>query len=56
MGEADPSARLETRRPLPTRYTYLLGTSTPVVTLPMLRKVPYDPAQFVPVGRFRASQ
>lgn len=32
-------------------YTYLLGTSTPLVTLPMLRKVPYDPGTFVPVGR-----
>ncbi len=32
-------------------YTYLLGTSTALVTLPMLRKVPYDPKAFVPVGR-----
>jgi tripartite-type tricarboxylate transporter receptor subunit TctC len=32
-------------------YTYLLGTSTPIVTLPMLRKVAYNPSAFVPVGR-----
>lgn len=32
-------------------YSYLLGTSTPVVTLPMLRKVAYDPKAFQPVGR-----
>lgn len=32
-------------------YTYLLGTSTAIVTLPMLRKVSYDAKAFVPVGR-----
>jgi tripartite-type tricarboxylate transporter receptor subunit TctC len=32
-------------------YTYLVGTSTPIVTLPLLRKVSYDPKAFVPVGR-----
>ncbi len=32
-------------------YTYLLGTNTPVVTLPALRKVAYDPNAFIPVGR-----
>ena len=32
-------------------YTYLLGTSTSIVTLPVLRKVAYDPKAFVPVGR-----
>ena len=32
-------------------YTYLLGTSTAIVTLPMLRKTAYDPKAFVPVGR-----
>lgn len=32
-------------------YTYLLSTSTSIVTLPLLRKVAYDPKAFVPVGR-----
>ena len=32
-------------------YTFLLATSTAIVTLPMLRKVSYDPRAFVPVGR-----
>jgi tripartite-type tricarboxylate transporter receptor subunit TctC len=32
-------------------YTYLVGTSTPIVTLPLLRKVSYDPKAFIPVGR-----
>ncbi len=32
-------------------YTYLLGTATAIVTLPLLRKVSYDPKLFVPVGR-----
>ena len=32
-------------------YTYLLGTATPIVTLPLLRKTSYDPKAFVPVGR-----
>ncbi len=32
-------------------YTYLLGTSTSFVTLPILRKVNYDPKAFVPIGR-----
>ncbi|HEX4894678.1 MAG TPA: tripartite tricarboxylate transporter substrate binding protein [Hyphomicrobiaceae bacterium] len=32
-------------------YTYLVGTSTPVVSLPLLRKVSYDAKAFVPVGR-----
>ena len=32
-------------------YTYLLGTATAIVTLPLLRKVGYDPKAFVPIGR-----
>ncbi len=32
-------------------YTYLVGTTTPIVTLPLLRKVSYDPKAFIPVGR-----
>ncbi len=32
-------------------YTFLLGTATAIVTLPMLRKVAYDHKAFVPVGR-----
>ena len=32
-------------------HTYLLGTATSFVTLPMLRKVAYDPKAFVPIGR-----
>ncbi len=32
-------------------YTFYLGTTTPLVTLPLLRKVAYDPKAFVPVGR-----
>jgi tripartite-type tricarboxylate transporter receptor subunit TctC len=32
-------------------YTYLVGTSTPVVSLPLLRKVSYDAKSFMPVGR-----
>ncbi len=32
-------------------YTYLLGTSTSIVSLPVLRKVAYDASAFVPVGR-----
>ena len=35
----------------PDGYTFLLGTSTALVTLPMVRKVPYDHKAFVPVGR-----
>lgn len=35
----------------PDGYTFLLGTSTPIVTLPMLRKVAYDHKAFVAVGR-----
>jgi len=32
-------------------YTYLVGTTTSLVTLPLLRKLAYDPRAFVPVGR-----
>ena len=32
-------------------YTYLLGTSTSIVTLPLLRKVAYDAKAFMPIGR-----
>ena len=32
-------------------YTYLIGTTTSLVTLPLLRKLTYDPKAFVPVGR-----
>ncbi|MGE3917289.1 MAG: Bug family tripartite tricarboxylate transporter substrate binding protein [Hyphomicrobiaceae bacterium] len=35
----------------PDGYTFLLATSTAIVTLPLLRKVAYDPKAFVPVGR-----
>lgn len=35
----------------PDGHTFLLSTSTTIVTLPLLRKVPYDPAAFIPIGR-----
>jgi len=35
----------------PDGYTYLVSTTTSLVTLPLLRKLTYDPKAFVPVGR-----
>jgi tripartite-type tricarboxylate transporter receptor subunit TctC len=32
-------------------YTYLVSTTTSLVTLPLLRKLTYDPTAFMPVGR-----
>jgi tripartite-type tricarboxylate transporter receptor subunit TctC len=32
-------------------YTYLVSTTTSIVTLPLLRKLTYDPTAFMPVGR-----
>lgn len=32
-------------------YTYLVGTTTSLVTLPLIRKLSYDPQAFMPVGR-----
>jgi len=32
-------------------YTYLVSTTTSIVTLPLLRKLAYDPTEFMPVGR-----
>jgi tripartite-type tricarboxylate transporter receptor subunit TctC len=39
----------------PDGYTLLIGTNAPLMTLPMVQKLPYKPEDFIPIGQLNSS-